>query len=59
MSAEDCEQDDSDDNLTLGEWLERWEAAIEAGQSSISREEAEKRYYRNYGRDGGHPNGEG
>ena len=48
-----------DESPTLEHWLERWEAAIEAGQSSISREEAEKRYYRNYGRDGGHPNGEG
>lgn len=43
---------------TLAEWLERWEAEVESGQSHISREEAEKRYYRTYGRDSRHPNGE-
>lgn len=44
---------------TLEHWLEQWESAIEAGQSSISREEAEKRYRKAHGRDHGHPNGEG
>ncbi len=48
-----------DEAPTLEHWLEQWEAAIEAGQSSISREEAEKRYYKQHGRDHGHPNGEG
>lgn len=48
-----------DEAPTLEHWLEQWEAAIEAGQSSISREEAEKRYRKAHGRDHGHPNGEG
>ena len=48
-----------DESPTLEHWLEQWEAAIEAGQSSISREEAEKRYRKAHGRDHGHPNGEG
>jgi hypothetical protein len=44
---------------TLQHWLEGWEAAVESGQSRISREEAEKRYYKLYGRSDGHQNGEG
>ena len=44
---------------TLYEWLNRWSAEVEAGQSRISREEAEKRYYKTYGDDDGHQNGEG
>jgi len=35
---------------TLDEWIEGWEAAVESGQSRISREEAEKRYEAKYGR---------
>jgi hypothetical protein len=34
---------------TLTEWIEEWEAAVEAGQSCISREEAKKRYHKEYG----------
>jgi len=36
---------------TLDEWLERWEAAVEARQSSISQDEAIRRYYERYGRE--------
>ena len=31
--------------MTLEDWLEQWEAAVAEGQSSISREEAVKRYH--------------
>jgi hypothetical protein len=33
---------------TLEDWLEGWEAAVEAGQSRISKEEAIRRYYERY-----------
>ena len=33
---------------TLADWIDQWEAAVIAGQSSISREEAERRYYEQY-----------
>ena len=33
---------------TLEEWLEGWEAAVESGQSRISKEEAIRRYYERY-----------
>lgn len=33
---------------TLEQWLERWEDAVESGQSRISREEAERRYYKTH-----------
>lgn len=36
---------------TLADWLDRWEAATEAGQTTISKEEAERRYYERYGVD--------
>ena len=36
---------------TLADWLDHWEAATEAGQTTISREEAERRYYERYGVD--------
>ena len=35
---------------TLDEWMQAYEAAVESGQSRISREEAEKRYDAQYGR---------
>lgn len=35
---------------TIDEWMEAYEAAVESGQSRISREEAEKRYDKEYGR---------
>lgn len=35
---------------TIVEWMEDYEAAVESGQSRISREEAEKRYYQKFGR---------
>ena len=34
--------------MSLEEWLDQWEAAVEDGQSSISREEAIKRYYKQF-----------
>lgn len=37
--------------LTLKQWMERWEQAVENGQSRISREEAERRYINAYGKD--------
>jgi len=36
---------------TLEQWLDEWEAAVEADQSSISRQEAVKRYHQFYGDD--------
>lgn len=35
---------------TIDEWIEEYEAAVESGQSRISREEAERRYDAKYGR---------
>ena len=35
---------------TLDEWMQAYDAAVESGQSRISREEAEKRYEAKYGR---------
>jgi len=37
--------------MTLEEWLDGWEAAVESGQSHISRDEAERRYHQRYPRD--------
>jgi hypothetical protein len=44
---------DSDEDMqetipTLADWLDRWEAEVIAGQTTISREEAERRYYEEY-----------
>jgi len=36
----------SDQFQTLEEWLDEWQAAVEAGQSAISRAEAINRYYK-------------
>ena len=36
------------EKITLEEWLDRWEAEVLAGQSTISREEATRRYYREH-----------
>ena len=44
-----CECEKPEEVPSLEEWLDRWEAMVLAGQSSISREEAEKRYYETYG----------
>jgi len=45
---------------TLEEWHEAWEAESDEGRrQTISWEEAEKRYYKQYGRDDAHQNGEG
>lgn len=33
---------------SLADWMYAWEAAVEAGQSSITREEAERRYFKRY-----------
>jgi len=30
--------------MTLEQWLEAWEASVEAGQSNISRDEAVRRW---------------
>jgi hypothetical protein len=49
---------EDEEQETLQHWLEGWEAAVEAGQSRITREEAIKRYYQKYGRDDKHQNGE-
>ena len=38
----------NDDEETLEDWLYSWEAAVESGQSKISREEAIKRYYQKH-----------
>ena len=43
-------QGEEESQPTLDEWIEGWEAAVESGQSRISREEAEKRYDAQYGR---------
>ena len=39
------------DAPTLSEWLEGWEAEVEAGQSHISRAEAVKRWRKQHDRD--------
>ena len=36
---------------SLEDFLDGWSTAVEAGQSSISREEAIKRYYKYYAED--------
>jgi hypothetical protein len=46
--AEESSEDDGDPTLEV--WMSDWEAAVESGQSNISREEAEKRYDARYGR---------
>lgn len=40
---------DTDGKPSLEEWMEQWEAAVEKGQSRISREEAERRYHKEHG----------
>jgi hypothetical protein len=57
------EYDGADENgkpiPTLAEWREAWEAASDEGRRrTISWEEAERRYYKQYGRGDGHQNGE-
>jgi len=47
----------TDDDITLEDWMDGWEVAVQDGSSHISREEAERRYYEVYGR-AGRPNGE-
>lgn len=42
---------------TLEEWIDRWRAGLEAGQTNISRDEAVRRYRQSYGRPS-RPNGE-
>jgi len=51
------EQSESD-YQTLEQWMDRYEAAVESGQSNISRDEAEKRYYKKYGKQPRHQNGD-
>ena len=36
---------------SLAQWMEDYEDAVESGQSRISRDEAEKRYYKRFGND--------
>ena len=36
------------DYQTLEQWMDGYEAAVESGQSNISRDEAENRYYKKY-----------
>jgi len=49
LQTASLKMDDQDEQIpTLDEWLDRWEAAVEARQTSISREEAERRYYKQY-----------
>lgn len=40
--------DYSETTPTLDDWLYQWEAAVEAGQSMITRDEAIRRYYERY-----------
>lgn len=42
--------EEQDDEPTFSEWMDRWEEAVRDGRSTISREEAETRYYKQYGR---------
>lgn len=44
------ESSEDDGEPTLEVWMSDWEAAVESGQSRISREEAERRYDAKYGR---------
>ena len=43
-------QGEEETQPTIVEWMEEYEAAVESGQSRISREEAERRYDAKYGR---------
>ena len=44
--------DDMQDTIpTLAEWMDRYEATLLAGQTSIGPQEAERRYYEKYKRE--------
>ena len=44
---------ENDHEPSFSEWKDRWEEAIRDGRSTISREEAERRYYATYGHERG------
>jgi len=48
MTDDDDTVDYSETTPTLSDWLYAWEAAVEAGQSTITRDEATRRYYERY-----------
>lgn len=50
MPIVDGIDEEQDDEPTFSEWMDRWEEAVRDGRSTISREEAETRYYKQYGR---------
>lgn len=50
---------DTNEPPTLEEWMDGWQVAVQDGLSHISRAEAERRYYKEYGRVDLHQNGEG
>ena len=59
VRTELIEKDAEESPPSLAQWMEDYEDAVESGQSRISREEAEKRYYKRFGNDlGRHPNGD-
>lgn len=51
MSEED------DEEPSIEEWLEGYDAEVESGQTRISRQEAEERWYKKYGQQR-HQNGD-
>lgn len=51
MRTELIEKDAEESPPSLAQWMEDYDDAVESGQSRISREEAEKRYYKRFGND--------
>jgi hypothetical protein len=49
MDYEPDEIEMEEEALSLGDWLEQWAAAVEDGQSHISKDEAIRRWRRRYG----------
>ena len=46
------DDDDMQETIpTLAEWMDRWEATLLAGQTTIGPQEAERRYYEKYKRE--------
>ena len=51
VRTELIEKDAEESPQSLAQWMEDYDDAVESGQSRISREEAEKRYYKRFGND--------
>ena len=51
VRTELIDKDAEESPQSLAQWMEDYDDAVESGQSRISREEAEKRYYKRFGND--------